>query len=43
MYGGPTQEDPKYPAILSIPDTVSLRGYIWGTTQEDSDNSGQCV
>ena len=34
--GGTTREDPKYPRILSkcIPDTVSVRGYLWG------DNSG---
>ena len=30
MYGGTTREDPKYPGILSIPDTVSVRGYLWG-------------
>ena len=34
MYGGTTREDPEYPGILSIPDTVSVRGYVWG------DNSG---
>ena len=26
MYGGTTREDPEYPGILSIPDTVSMRG-----------------
>ena len=37
MYGGTTREDPEdpeYPGILSIPDTVSVRLYVWG------DNSG---
>ena len=36
MYGGTTREDPEYPGILSIPDTVSVRWYmyVWG------DNSG---
>ena len=34
MYGGTTREDPEDPRILSIPDTVSVRGYVWG------DNSG---
>ena len=34
MYGGTTREDPEYPGILSIPDTVSVGGYVWG------DNSG---
>ena len=33
-HGGTTREDPKYPGILSIPDTVSVRGSVWG------DNSG---
>ena len=28
------------PGILSISDTVFFRGYIWGTTQEDSEYSG---
>ena len=23
-------EDTEYPGILSIPDTVSVRGYVWG-------------
>ena len=27
MYGGTTREDPEYPGILSIPDTVSVRLY----------------
>ena len=41
MYGGTTREDPEYLGILSIPDTVSVRGYsVWntmcgGTTRED--------
>ena len=34
MYGGTTREDPEYPGTLSIPDTVSVRWYVWG------DNSG---
>ena len=34
LYGGTTQEDPEYPGILSIPDTVSVRESVWG------DNSG---
>ena len=34
MYGGTTREDPEDPRILSIPDTVSVRLYVWG------DNSG---
>ena len=34
MNGGTTREDPEYPGILSIPDTVSVRWYVWG------DNSG---
>ena len=34
LYGGTTREDPEYPGILSIPDTVSVRWYVWG------DNSG---
>ena len=29
-YGGTTREDPEYPGILSIPDTVSVRWYVWG-------------
>ena len=33
-YGGTTREDPEYPGTLSIPDTVSVRWYVWG------DNSG---
>ena len=28
MYGGTTREDPEYPGILSIPDTVSVRGQL---------------
>ena len=35
MYGGKTREDPEYPGILSIPDTVSVKEYVWG------DNSGR--
>ena len=34
LYGGTTREDPEYPGILSIPDTVFVRGSVWG------DNSG---
>ena len=34
MCGGTTREDTEYLGILSIPDTVSVRGYVWG------DNSG---
>ena len=34
MYGRTTRKDPEYPWILSIPDTVSVMGYVWG------DNSG---
>ena len=30
MYGGTTREDPEYPGILSIPDTVSVRGVCMG-------------
>ena len=30
MYGGTTREDPEYPGILSILDTVSVRGSVWG-------------
>ena len=30
MYGGTTREDPEYPGTLSIPDTVSVRWYVWG-------------
>ena len=30
MYGGTTWEDPEDPGILSIPDTVSVRLYVWG-------------
>ena len=30
MNGGTTREDPEYPGILSIPDTVSMRWYVWG-------------
>ena len=37
MYGGTTREDPEYPGILSIPDTVSVRLYVWG------DNSGSWI
>ena len=32
--GGQLWEEPEYPWILSIPDTVSMRWYVWG------DNSG---
>ena len=35
MYGGTTREDPEYPGILSIPDSVSVRGLYGGTTRED--------
>ena len=37
IYGRTTQEDPEYPGILSIPDTVFVWpwGYVWGTTWED--------
>ena len=41
MYGGTSREDPE---ILSIPDTVSVRGYsVWntmcgGTTREDPED-----
>ena len=30
LYGGTTREDPKYPGIHSIPDTVFVRGSVWG-------------
>ena len=30
VYGGTTREEPEYPWILSIPDTVSVRWYVWG-------------
>ena len=30
MYGGTTREDPEYPGILSIPDTVSVGGVCMG-------------
>ena len=37
--GGKTWEDPEYPGIPSIPDTVSVRWYVrdmyGGTTWED--------
>ena len=33
-YGGTSREDPEYSGILSILDTVSVRGYVW------KDNSG---
>ena len=29
--GGTTREDPECPGILSIPDTVSVRWYVWGS------------
>ena len=35
MYGGTTREGPEYPRILSILDTVSVRGMYGGTTRED--------
>ena len=44
MYGGTSREDPEYLGILSIPDTVSVRGYsVWntmcgGTTREDPED-----
>ena len=40
MYGGTTREDPEYPGILSIRDTVSVRGYVWGTTRGDPEYPG---
>ena len=44
MYGGTTREDPEYPGILSILDTVSVRWYVrgmyGGTTWEDPEYSG---
>ena len=40
MYGGTTREDPEYPGILSIPDTVSVRGIYGGTTREDPEYPG---
>ena len=30
MYGGTIREDPEYPGIFSIPDTVSVRWFVWG-------------
>ena len=36
MYGGTTREDTEYPGILSIPDTVSVGGYVWGDNSEES-------
>ena len=42
--GGITREDPKYPGILSIPDTVSVRWYVrdmyGGTNWEDPEYPG---
>ena len=49
MYGGTTREDPEYPGILSIPDTVSVRLYVWGDNSggsrvsRDTKYSGHCV
>ena len=40
MYGGTTREDPEYPGLLSIPDTVSVRGMYWGTIREDPEYAG---
>ena len=40
MYGGRTREDPEHPGILSIPDTVSVRGMYGGTTREDPEYRG---
>ena len=46
MYGGTTREDPE---ILSIPDTVSVRGSVWGDNSggsrvsRDTKYSGHCV
>ena len=36
MYGETTREDPEYRGIPSIPDTVSVRGYVWGDNSEGS-------
>ena len=36
LYGGTTREDPEYPGILSIPDTVSVRGSVWGNNSGGS-------
>ena len=41
MYGGTTREDPEYPGTLSIPDTVSVRWYVWGDNSGGS--RGHCV
>ena len=49
MYGGTTREDPEYPGILSHPDTVSVRLYVWGYNSggarvcRDTKYSGHCV
>ena len=40
MYGGTTREDPEYPVILCIPDTVSARWYVWRSTREDPEYPG---
>ena len=40
MYGGTIREDPEYPGILSIPDTVSVSGMNGGTTREDPEYPG---
>ena len=43
MYGGTTWEDPEYPRILSIPDTVSVRGHVEGDNSGGSRYSRHCV
>ena len=40
MYGGTIREDPEYPGILSIPDTVSVSGMNGETTREDPEYPG---
>ena len=35
MYGGTIREDPEYPGIFSIPDTVCEVVCMGGTTRED--------
>ena len=40
MYGGTTREDLEDPGLLSIPDTVSVRGMYWGTIREDPEYAG---
>ena len=43
--GGTTWEDTEYPGILSIPDTVSVRGDNSGGSRvcRDTKYSGHCV